>query len=333
MWDEGPLVWPRVIHVARKGRVLRPSPTAPGVFGLDLTAGCLHGCAYCHIRGASRWPGADRVLFDPFSAEALETALNDLGGEVQRVVLSPSSDPFPPHRGIRAEAVRAVQVLLRRGIPIVLTTRGRIPKALFELLAEHAELVRVALGVLTLNRAISRALEPRAASPRGRIRDLTRLVASGVTVEARFEPLVPGLTDTRENVIPLFEALASAGVRRVVTHYLFLHLAMTTPLEQALSPLGWSERLRDAFEGGRVFPIGTIGSTKHLPVEIRREGLARLIAWGAQYGLIVETGAAQNPDLPRIEPPRLPRPRSEPSRSAVPVDRTSDPTPEAIATH
>jgi len=53
--------------------------------------------------------------------------------------------------------------------------------------AEHPERVRVALGLTTLNRAISRALEPWAATPRTRLRGLNRLIEAGVDVELMLE--------------------------------------------------------------------------------------------------------------------------------------------------
>ncbi len=304
--------FPHMLARSRRGPILRPSPSFEGTFGLDLTAGCLHGCSYCQIRGSRTYPGPDRVYFDPRSALRLEAALDELGDAVRRVVLSPTSDPLPPDRAVRAEAVRVVEVLLERGVEVFVMTRGRIPRRLIERLSEHPGRATMAVGLLSLNKPLVRLLEPRAASPRGRLRDLARLVAAGVEVEARVEPMIAGLTDTRENVYPLFRDLARAGVRRVVTHHLYLQAAMTTPLADALAPLGWSERGRDDFEGGPVFSLGSIGTTKHYPRAVRQESLARLVAWGAECGLVVTTGSSQNPDLPQVpirtRPGRVVRP-------------------------
>lgn len=291
---------PRLVRVSRKGPVLRPSPTSAGVYGLDMTAGCFHGCGFCSIRGSSRYPGEDRSLFDPFTTERLAAALDEMEMSPAQVVLSPSSDPLPPLREVRDETLKALSLLLSRGVGVHVMTRGRISRRFVGLLAEHRDRVKVAVGVTTLDRLSGRSLEPRAATPGGRIADIGRLVAEGVDVEVRLEPLIPGLNDTRENLAPLFGALARAGAKRVVAHYLYLHPGMEESLDRALHPLGWTERLRDAFEGGRVFRLGTLGPTKHLPLESRRAGLTRLIALGAEHGLWVTTGSAQNPDLPRL---------------------------------
>src|SRR6478736_6610443 len=84
---------PRLHRVARRGPILRPSPMMAGVYGLDLTAGCFHGCPFCHIRDSSRYPGEDRVLFDPFTTERLAEALDAIDLPPAQVVLSPSGDP------------------------------------------------------------------------------------------------------------------------------------------------------------------------------------------------------------------------------------------------
>jgi hypothetical protein len=264
--------------------------------------------------------------FDPFTAEAVNAALRDLGNRVRTLVMSPLSDPLPPFRQVRDEAVRVAVVALEKGLDFVVMTRGRFPRRLIDVLAAHHQQARVALGVIGLNKPLVRTLEPRAASPRGRIRDVARLVRAGVQVEIRLEPLIPGLTDTREILAPLFRALADAGATKVVAHYLFLHPAIVESLGQALEPLNLNESLHDAFEGGPTLSVGSLGTVRNLPRDTRREGLARVMSWGAEFGLAVTTGAAQNPDLPRVEPAQNPpatrtppAPRSRLTRAAQAV--------------
>lgn len=312
---------PELIRVGRRGPILRPSPRVEGVYGLDLTGGCLHCCPFCYLRGSARYPGEGRVFFDPGVAERLPEALDALGTPPRLVVLSPLSDPLPPLLEIRKATTAIARTLLGRGIEILVMTRGRVGPALVDVLAEHPGKARVALGFLTANPKLGGVLEPGAASTRARLRGLSRLIGAGVDVEVRLEPLIPDLTDTHENLFALFDALARAGARRLIAHYLFQQPAMMVPLGEALAPLGRAERLADQFTGGPVFKIGSVGATKHLPLEARQVGLARLIVLGAEHGLIVETGSAQNPDLRRVEhappapipkQPRRATPRKQP---------------------
>lgn len=294
--------------VRRRGPLLKPSRSAVEVYGLDITAGCAHRCGYCYIRGSAVYPGEDKLLFDPDVVERLRKNLDSLDEAPRQVVLCPSCDPLPPIREIRRATLQVVELLLSRGIPISIMTRGRIDNDLIEVLAKRRDIVQTAIGVTTLDRKLSRTLEPWAAPPWKRCQGIKRLIAAEIPVEIRLEPMIAGLTDTRENLRPLFGALARLGARRVVAHYLFLHNSMVSSLTEALDTLRGGEKLLEAYQEGPEFALGSIGQTKHLPVEDRRAGLARLTAWGSEFGLSIETGSTQNPDLRRAEPQAKPQP-------------------------
>ena len=286
-WGAGPSSRSEAVRVRRRGPALRAG-REPGVFGLDLTAGCGASCPTCHVKR----PQDGRVRFDPETTETLAVELEALDRPPRLVVLSPASDPFPRLKAVRAESIRVLRLLVDRGVPLQVMSRGRIPRSAVEILAGHPGQVRVAIGLMTLNREVARALEPGAGSPRGRLRDVDRLVRAGVDVEVRAEPLIPDLTDTRENLAPLLRAVAAAGAARVVVHYLYLQPSLQERTVRALAPFGIGERLMDLYSGGPVFPVGSLGPAKHLPLDRRREGLARLKVWGAEFGLEVATGSA-----------------------------------------
>jgi DNA repair photolyase len=292
--------------VARRGPLLRSSPVSLGTYGLDLTAGCDHGCPFCYIQGSTRYPGRSRVYFDPRAPERLTDALNALEIQPETIVLSPSSDPLPAERQVRAATERVIDILLKRQVRIVLMTRGRLSRRLIGRLAEHRDRVRVGLAFCAWDRKLWRTVEPRAASPRGRARTLKRLIEAEVPVEVRLEPIIPELTDTVENLKPLFTALARAGARVVLAHYLFLNGSISDGLSGVLAAAGLAERMADLYQGGPVFPVGTWGSMKHLPRDTRQAGFARLSALAAERGLLVQTGATQNPDLTVPVEPKSP---------------------------
>lgn len=296
--------WPELLAVRRREPVLRVSPSAPGVYGVDLTAGCAHQCIYCPVRNAGRVDDVGRLPFDPFTAEGVAAAIGDGLSDVHTIVLGPLSDPLPPIRQVRAEAIRVAETVLDHGLKLLILTRGRFPRRLIELLGAHSDRARVALGLFTQNKALVRRLEPFAASPSGRVRDLGRLVQAGVPVEVRLEPLIPDVSDTRENLFPLFRQLRDAGVTQVVVHYMFMHNSVRFSVYDALEDEEIKERLQAAYETGPQLSVGSMGTVRNLPREIRQDGLARVMAWGAEFGLRVSTGAAQNPDLPQAQPQR-----------------------------
>jgi len=314
---------PTVQTVRRRGPLFRKaSAGAPaGLYGLDLSAGCGVACPFCHIQGSARDPGPGRILFDPRVAERIGSELDSMAEPPERVVLSPGSDPLPPDRTIRAATLRVIERLRARGIAVELMTRGRVTKDIARALSPDPADCRAAVALTTLDRTLSRTLEPQAPVPAFRLKGIETLLGQNVPVEIRLEPLILGLTDTAENLRPLFRALAKLGVRSVTAHSLFLQTAMTRPLQDALAPLGLAEKLIDDYDRGPVFSIGSIGATKHLPLSVRKAGLGAVIALGSEFGLSVVTGRGQNPDLPVIgggarptspEPGSLFRPPSRP---------------------
>ncbi len=147
-------------RVRAEGPLLKPSCSAVEVYGLDMTAGCADKCAYCHIRGSDSFPGEGKVLFDPEVVDRLRGFLDRLDEPPRQVVLSPTSDPLPPLREIREATFKVVELLLDRKINVLLMTRGRVNQEMVDLLSDHVDRVRVAIGLTTLDRKLSRTLEP-----------------------------------------------------------------------------------------------------------------------------------------------------------------------------
>jgi len=274
--------------------------------------------------------------FDPYTTEALAAALDSAVADVRTIVLSPQTDPLPPLGPVRAESARVAQLVLERGLDLVILTRGRFSRRLIQLLAAYPQQVRVGVGLFSLSKPLVRELEPLAASPYGRIRDIRRLAEAGIPVEVRLEPLIPGLTDTRANLVPLFRKLSEVGATRVVAHYLFLNPKVQAGLTEAFAGLRCKQTPAEMFADGPKATVGTIGLVRNLPREVRREGLARVMSWGAEFGLEVTTGAAQNPDLPRNPTPAAQtgsslRRRSPTVISGYPTPPPSAPTAAAIS--
>jgi len=72
-----------------------------------------------------------------------------------------------------------------------------------------AHLVRAAVSVTTLDRALARAMEPRAATPEKRIAAIRGLASAGCPVSVMFAPVIPGLNDHELEAV--LERAAEAG--------------------------------------------------------------------------------------------------------------------------
>jgi DNA repair photolyase len=245
------------------------------------------------------------VLF-PDTAERLDEELRK-GPRPRAVFISPGTDPFPPPAAVQHETGRVVQILARHGVEAWLMTRGRIRPAVRALLQEHRARVKVTVALNTLSERIQRLLEPGTASPEERLEQIRDLKARGIAVQVSLDPLIPGWTDTRDQLADLVGALADVGVQHVTAGYLFLREDIAEQLRSQLGEPG--EAVVRAFAGGPVLRAHGLPSARYLPRGRRQRGYATLMALAAERQITVSVAAWSNPDFQ--QPAALPaRPRS-----------------------
>jgi DNA repair photolyase len=305
---------PRLERVERHGAILRPNPLSDlvegEVCGLNLLTGCPQQCTFCYVRAYPGYPGDDAVYLYQNAAERARDELRERQRLPRAVYLCPSTDPFPPLAAVQDQACRVLEVLAEFGVEAWFMTRGFIRPFALEVLARHRDRVRVTIGITTMDNRLRRVLEPLAAPPRLRLKQLAQLRRLGIATQVAVEPLLPGLTDTRENLVPLLDALAAAGVERLTTSYLYLRQGIQENLVRELGPLGWAEPILEAYTRGPVLPMGSIAAARHLPRAYRQQGYALLMALAASRGITVSVSGLTNPDF---KPPRQPASRPEAS--------------------
>jgi DNA repair photolyase len=180
--------------------------------------GCEHGCIYCFARPTHAWlglsPGLDfetRLFVKADAALLLDRELAKPSYRPAVIVLGANTDPYQPvERELRVTR-SILEVLWRRRHPVAVVTKSQLILRDLDLLAPMAaeRLVRVMVSVTTLDRALARKLEPRAATPPRRVETLRGLSAAGVPTGVLAAPMIPALNDSELERI--LEAAAEAG--------------------------------------------------------------------------------------------------------------------------
>jgi len=75
--------------------------------------------------------------------------------------------------------------------------------------------VSIHVSLAALEGRLVRRIEARSPAPHARLRALGRLAAAGLDVGLLVAPIIPGVTDGREQLTALFRAAKDAGARRV----------------------------------------------------------------------------------------------------------------------
>ncbi len=167
--------------------------------------GCEHGCIYCFARPTHAWmglsPGLDfesRLFYKPQAAELLRQELGKRGYACGPMAVGINTDAYQPVEQKLGITRQCLEVLSGANHPIAIVTKSALIERDLDILARMAErnLVHVAISLTTLDRELSRRLEPRAAAPQRRLQTIRRLAEAGVPVSAFLAPMIPVLNDS-----------------------------------------------------------------------------------------------------------------------------------------
>jgi DNA repair photolyase len=180
--------------------------------------GCSHGCIYCYARPSHAYMGLSagvdfesQIFFKPDAAELLERELSRRGYLCKPIHIGGNTDPYQPAER-RLRITRSIlEVLDRFNHPCSIITKSALIVRDVDVLASMAArgLVRASISITTVDRALARAMEPRAATPGRRLEALKSLSAAGVPTSVNFAPVIPGLNDHELEAV--LEQAAAAG--------------------------------------------------------------------------------------------------------------------------
>jgi DNA repair photolyase len=182
--------------------------------------GCEHGCIYCYARPTHAYlgysPGLDfetKLIFKPEVAELLEKEFRKPGYTARTLALGSNTDPYQPVERTLKLTRAVLQVLDKFNHPVGIVTKSAGVLRDLDILASMAQrkLARVYVSVTTLDAALARRMEPRAASPERRLHAIAELTRAGVPAGVMVAPMIPGLNDAEMEKI--VEAAARAGAR------------------------------------------------------------------------------------------------------------------------
>lgn len=145
-------------------------------------------------------PGVDfetRLFFKPEGARLLEKELSRPGYKVQPIHIGGNTDPYQPVERNLKITRGVLEVLDRFNHPFSIITKSALIGRDADILGSMAKrgLVRAYVSITTLDRALARSMEPRAATPERRFHAVTLLAKAGVPMGVGFAPVIPGLND------------------------------------------------------------------------------------------------------------------------------------------
>jgi len=190
--------------------------------GFDLSInpyrGCEHGCIYCYARPTHSYlnlsPGLDfetRIVAKFNAAQRLREALARSSYKPTMINIGSVTDAYQPAERRLRITRSIIEVLAEHRHPFSLVTKSAGVERDLDLMAPmaRAKLAAVYVSITTLDPALARVMEPRAASPERRLLTIRRLADAGVPVGVSVSPVIPFLNEPELERI--LEAARDAG--------------------------------------------------------------------------------------------------------------------------
>ena len=194
------------------------SPDIPFNVSLNPYRGCEHGCIYCFARPTHSYlglsPGLDfesRIYAKVNAPELLVREITKPSYEPEPIALGVNTDAWQPVERDLRNTRRVVEVLAERQHPFAAITKSSLIERDLDLLAPMAgrKQFMAAITITTLDAALARSHEPRAATPARRLRTIRTLAEAGVPVGVSIAPVIPFVTEP--DMERVLEACAEAG--------------------------------------------------------------------------------------------------------------------------
>jgi DNA repair photolyase len=231
------------VDAAKSVITFNRSPDVPFDRSINPYRGCEHGCIYCYARPSHAFfdlsPGLDfetKIGCKPDAAALLRRELAHPDYRCAPIALGANTDAWQPVERRLAITRAILEVLAETRHPVTIVTKSALLERDLDLLAQMArdDLVQVLFSVTTLDDALARCMEPRAARPARRLAAMAQLAAAGVPVGVLFAPLIPALNDHEMEAV--LAAAREAGAESA--GYVLLRL----PHELAQLFTDWLER-------------------------------------------------------------------------------------------
>jgi DNA repair photolyase len=216
------------LHVHAK-QVINRVPDAsrmPFQYTINPYRGCSHACVYCFARPTHEYLGLDsgrdfdtKIVVKVNAVERVRAELASARWQRELIALGTNTDPYQACEK-RYRLTRGVlEALADAANPVSITTKSPLVERDVDVLTMIASVAaaRVDVSIGCVDPALSRRVEPHAPSPQARLRTVATLADAGITVGVFAAPILPGLTDSPQQLGDLARAAVDAGAQSIAT--------------------------------------------------------------------------------------------------------------------
>lgn len=208
------------VHAKSVLNKVPPRSAVPFRYTVNPYRGCSHACVYCFARNTHSYLDFDagrdfdsQIVVKTNAAQVLRREVSKPGWQREHVAMGTNTDPYQRAEGRYALLPGIISALADSGTPFSILTKGTVLARDLPLLTEAAGQVPVGIGIslALLDPELQRVLEPGTPTPKARLQLISKIRDAGLPCGVFMAPLLPGLSDSAEQIEALARQLADAG--------------------------------------------------------------------------------------------------------------------------
>jgi DNA repair photolyase len=198
---------------------------------INAYRGCSHACVFCFARPTHEYLGLGigsdfetKIVVKVNAVERLGAELRSPKWSGDHIAMGTNTDPYQHAEGKYHLTRGIIGVLSEVRNPFSILTKSTLILRDLDLLVAAAGRcdVGVSFSIGTLDRSVWKLTEPGTPPPDKRVEALRRMTEAGIRCGVLVAPVLPGLSDRREQLEEVVEACAAAGAASI--HGVALHL-------------------------------------------------------------------------------------------------------------
>lgn len=221
------------IEIRAKSIINRVPGASHVPFGWTINPyrGCGHACRYCFARNSHSYLDLDtgndfdsKIVVKVNAGSLLRRELASPKWTGESIAMGTNTDPYQRAEGKYGLMREILQALVERSNPFSILTKGTLILRDVDLITEAARRaeVSVAVSIGSVDEQLWRGVEPGTPSPRRRLEVVRRFADAGVGCSVLMAPILPGLSDSPEQIDETVAELVRAGASNITP--LMLHL-------------------------------------------------------------------------------------------------------------
>lgn len=197
-------------------------------YDLNIYRGCAHNCIYCYAMYSHKYMDSeeyfDEIYIKENVAEVLEKELSKWKTK-KKVNIGGVCDSYQPIENREQLMPEILKICIKYKIPITISTKSDLLLRDIELINELSQVaeINIAATITTMDEDVRKRIESGAVPSLRRFEMLRRLKEeTDAIVGVHMMPIIPYITDTRQNLDEIYRRAAECNVDYVLPGIMYL---------------------------------------------------------------------------------------------------------------